>query len=114
MKANIFMIVFAGLFFISCNEATKPQSAESREPATDTIPIDGIVSSSLTDKNGNKLDMSFDNSADIATIFFEGDTAELAGQRPASGIWYKNDRYELRGKGSAVELTRDGKTVFKN
>ena len=34
-------------------------------------------------------------------------------KKPASGIWYKNDHYELRGKGEEIELTKDGKTVFK-
>ena len=43
-----------------------------------------------------------------------GEELELAGQKPASGIWYKNDHYELRGKGENLELTKDGKTVFKN
>jgi hypothetical protein len=38
----------------------------------------------------------------------------LHAQKAASGIWYKNDLYELRGKGDNVELTKDGITVFKN
>jgi hypothetical protein len=27
---------------------------------------------------------------------------------------YKNDQYELSGKGEQVELTKEGKTIFKN
>jgi hypothetical protein len=29
----------------------------------------------------------------------------------ASGIWHKNDSYELRGKGKKIKLTKDGKTI---
>lgn len=39
---------------------------------------------------------------------------ELQGQTPGSGIWYKNDQYELRGKGEEVKLTKDGEVVFEN
>ena len=67
-----------------------------------------------TDINGKTLEVTYDNSKDVATIKFDGQTSELVSQKPASGIWYKNDHYELRGKGENLELTKDGKTVFKN
>lgn len=75
---------------------------------------DEIVTSTATDKSGKKLEMSFNNTQDIVTVNFNGETIEMAGQKPASGIWYKNDNYELTGKGESVELKKDGKTVFKN
>lgn len=51
----------------------------------------------------------FDNKADTATVTFAGEPPViLAGQRPASGIWYAGDRWELRGKGDAATLTRPG------
>lgn len=58
--------------------------------------------------------MTFNNTKNTATVVFNNETIELQGQKPASGIWYKNDHYELRGKGEEIELTKDGKTVFKN
>lgn len=59
--------------------------------------------------------MTFNNTTNTAKIYLNGgEQIELIGQKPASGIWYKNDQYELRGKGEEVELTKDGKTVFKN
>lgn len=52
---------------------------------------------------------SFDNDADTTTITLEGEKAViLAGQRPASGIWYAADGWELRGKGEDAVLTRPG------
>ncbi len=75
---------------------------------------DVIVQSSLTDKDGQTLDMTFNNTANTAKIYLNGgEQIDLEGQTPASGIWYKNDQYELRGKGDSVELTKDGETVFK-
>lgn len=75
---------------------------------------DIIVQSSLKDKDGQTLDMTFNNTTNKAKIYLNGgEQIELEGQTPASGIWYKNDEYELRGKGESVELTKNGETVFK-
>lgn len=75
---------------------------------------DVIVKSSLKDKDGQTLDMVFNNTTNEAKIYLNGGAQiELVGQKPASGIWYKNDEYELRGKGESVELTKNGETVFK-
>lgn len=76
---------------------------------------DVIVTSSITNKEGQTLDMVFNNTTNTAKIYLDGgEQIELQGQTPGSGIWYKNDQYELRGKGEEVELTKDGKVVFKN
>ncbi len=48
---------------------------------------------------GPMLMVRFDNRADTATVMLDGRTIRLEGQRPASGIWYAGDGYELRGKG---------------
>ena len=76
---------------------------------------DVIVTSSITNKEGQTLDMVFNNTTNTAKIYLDGgEQIELQGQTPGSGIWYKNNQYELRGKGEEVELTKDGKVVFKN
>ena len=76
---------------------------------------DVIVTSSLTSKEGQTLDMVFNNTTNTAKIYLDGgDQIELQGQTPGSGIWYKNDQYELRGKGEEVKLTKDGEVVFEN
>lgn len=52
---------------------------------------------------------SFDNQGDSATLELPGETPmTLAGQRPASGIWYAGGGWELRGKGNTATLTRPG------
>jgi len=77
-----------------------------------TATTGNIVDQTLTDAEGNELDMSFDNSRGVVVITFAGETAELPSQRPASGIWYANEQYELRGKGNDIQLKKDGEVVF--
>ena len=60
--------------------------------------------------DGSRLSVRFDNRADTATIARGGATlGTLAGQRPASGIWYKSERLELRGKGRDATFTEPGR-----
>ncbi len=55
---------------------------------------------------------TFDNRRDTALLTLRRRSVTLKGQRPASGIWYAGDGYELRGKGSSARLTRPGGTVI--
>ncbi|MCD1116509.1 MliC family protein [Chryseobacterium turcicum] len=79
---------------------------------TDSAPE--IIKTTISDKDGKKLDMTFDNTKNTVSLVLNGETIELEGQKAASGIWYKNDHYELRGKGNENELHKDGKLIFKS
>ncbi|PWN60600.1 MliC family protein [Chryseobacterium oncorhynchi] len=124
MKRTIFITAtLAALFLTSCNKeksATDSSSATTDSIASkpsDSAAVSGnkdeIVKSTSKDNSGKTLEMTFNNTKNTATVVFNKETIELQGQKPASGIWYKNDHYELRGKGEEIELTKDGKTVFK-
>lgn len=70
-----------------------------------------IVTARYRCMDGGKIRVRFDNPRDLAAVTREGvggGTVILAGQKPASGIWYKKDDYELRGKGDAATFTRPG------
>lgn len=73
---------------------------------------DGAAASPSADyacEDGPDFIASFDNDADTATVTLAGEEpVVLAGQRPASGIWYAGDGWELRGKGREAILTRPG------
>ncbi|MBV8328661.1 MliC family protein [Chryseobacterium sp.] len=125
MKKNIFGIaVLTALALTSCKQekatpgaSTTADSSISQESAKDSITTassNDIVKSTLKDATGKNLEVTFDNTKDVATFVFNGENLELKGQKPASGIWYKNDHYELRGKGDDVQLSKDGKVVFKS
>ncbi|RQO38164.1 hypothetical protein DBR39_14950 [Chryseobacterium sp. KBW03] len=124
MKKHIFITAaLAALFLTSCNKEKKatdsaPASVDSiASKPSDSAAVSGtqdeIVKSTSKDSSGKTLEMTFNNTKNTATVVFNKETIELQGQKPASGIWYKNDHYELRGKGEEIELTKDGKTVFK-
>ncbi len=116
MKITILTIaMLAALFLSACTETPKQQNTETTT-ATTTKTVekvtDDIVTTTSTDKDGKKLDVLFNNTKGTATVNFNGETIELAQEKSASGIWFKNENYELRGKGNDIELKKDGKTVF--
>ncbi|WP_336958364.1 MliC family protein [Chryseobacterium contaminans] len=125
MKKNIFAIALLSVFLLtSCkqektNFEKKSETAAATDSTSSTIAKDSIAStdlvkSTLKDSSGKTLEVVFDNTKDVVTLVFNGENLELKGQKPASGIWYKNDHYELRGKGNDVQLSKDGKVVFEN
>ncbi|TXE07352.1 lysozyme inhibitor [Gelidibacter salicanalis] len=115
MKRNFLIVaMLATLMITSCKDNAKQNNVDATTTEPTTMATDSPVTISKTDNDDNTLEMTFDNSKDIATITFNGETAELAGQKPASGIWYKNDVYELRGKGNDVTLSKNGKVVFEH
>ena len=58
------------------------------------------------DDKGNKLELSFDQKIDEAHVSFNGGRIiKMKTQMPASGMWYKNGKYELRGKGESFDFS---------
>lgn len=64
-----------------------------------------VVAATYGCEGGVRFTVRFDTISDVARIRIDGKSATLDGQRPASGIWYKGNGYELRGKGKAATLT---------
>ena len=116
MTKQIFILasITVATFLASCNQQQKQENTEGVKTEVTVKSSDDIVTQSLTDNAGNKLDMTFDNSKDIVTITFKGETAELTAQKAASGIWYKNDHLELIGKGNDITLSKDDQVIFKH
>lgn len=79
--------------------ALKPRPVATPSEASATYTCDGSPG----------FTVAFDNDADTATVTVAGQApVVLAGQRPASGIWYAADGWELRGKGDDATLTLPG------
>ena len=111
-KKILTIAILSILFMNACNQSQKKERAKTNSTELIEKTDDDIVKSSLTDKDGEKLEMTFNNAKGTATLNFKGETIELVQERAASGIWYKNDTYELRGKGNDIDLKRDGELVF--
>jgi len=137
MKKSILILpVLAALSLVSCKKESSKNSEVLSDSTRTVVSSDSIkmntsdlsaatpkdsaavnnnsiVKAKSTNAEGKTIDMSFDNSKNTATIVYEGETIELKGQPTGSGIHYKNDHWELRGKGLENELSKDGKVVFK-
>ncbi|GGW49694.1 MliC family protein [Arenibacter certesii] len=113
-KGILTLTLLTGLFLGSCKEATKKGDVETETTEIVEKNIEDIVTTTATDNEGRMLQMTFNNSKGTATLDFNGETIELEAEKAASGIWYKNDQYELRGKGNDIELLKDGEVVFSH
>ena len=102
----------SALFLNACQETSKQENIETTSVDSSVTVGDDIVKTSSTDKDGKKLVLTFNNTKGTTTVDFNGETIEMVAEKAASGIWYKNDHFELRGKGNDIELTKDGKVVF--
>ena len=115
MKKNIFVsALFTTLALNACKDAPKTENVEATKTETVASSTDDIQITTSTNKEGENLDISFNNTKGTATLNFKGEIIELAQQKAASGIWYKNDMYELRGKGNDIQLKKDGKMIFEH
>lgn len=111
-KKILIIALLPALFFNSCKEPPKQEDVETTPAERVEKGSDDIVTTTSTGKDGKKLEMTFNNTKGTVTLNFNGETIGLVAQKWASGIWYKNDQYELRGKGNDIELIKDGKVVF--
>ena len=98
------IIMLTVFIFNACGETEKGE-----ETATDEIVI-----SMHSDKEGKVLNLEFNNTKSTVIFKLNGETAELEAERSGSGIWYRNDEYELRGKGNDLQLTKNGKIIFEH
>ena len=117
MKLRIRILTLAmlsAIFLNACKDKPKDENPETINVQSVETPADDIVTSNLTAKDGKELRMRFNNTKGTATVNLDGDTIVMYQERAASGIWYKNDHYELRGKGDDIQLIKDGHVVFEH
>lgn len=110
IKRTLAITAIASLVLFSCKETP---SSTLTAPTSQTENGDQtIVTEKLTNPDGSEIEITFNHDTELAMVNFNGETIELESQKPASGIWYKNDQYELTGKGQNLELKKNGEIVF--
>jgi hypothetical protein len=77
------------------------------------IPGD-LVTSSVINQDGDRLDMSFNNTRNTAAFVFKGDLIEMKQDTMASGIRYSNPPYEFTEWHGEIRLKKDGKVIFSH
>lgn len=76
---------------------------------------DDLIKNRLKSKLGQTLDLTFNNTTNTVKIYLDGgEQIELNGMRNADGILYKDNQYELRGKGENLTLKKGRKVLFTN
>ncbi len=73
-----------------------------------------IISSSVINEDGDRLDMSFNNIRNTAAFVFKGDLIEMKQDTMASGIRYSNPPYEFTEWHGEIRLKKDGKIIFSH
>lgn len=107
MKAKIiFAILIISLLFSACNSVEKKSDIKRTQTE--------VISHTFKSNDGSTLAVEFRNTEEIARIKWQNLTLELKDNRPASGMWYKNNEFELRGKGNEITLSKNGKIVFQS
>ena len=114
MKKTLTIALLIAMIIGSCKESTKKEDAQKKNIETIENVSDGITKTTSINQDGKKLELIFNNMAGTATLNFNNETIELISQKPASGIWYKNEQYELRGKGNDITLKKDGIVIFEH
>ena len=110
MKQSLFVItLIASLLLVSCGENKKPANKS-------VIPIetaaDQIVKATVTNPDGVRLDMEYNNAKRTARFILKGETIDLKQDTTASGIKYSNSHYEYREWHGEITLKKDGQEVF--
>jgi membrane-bound inhibitor of C-type lysozyme len=108
MIKNIFTIsMLSSLFLISCNEIHQQEKGETTIANTNKKTTNEIVTSTSIDKNGKKLELTFNNTKQTVTLLFNGEIIEMIEQTTGSGMRYKNDHIELKKDGTLVFTHQD-------
>lgn len=113
-KTILATALLTAILFASCDNKVNKDNAENATSEKVENTSDDIVTATSTNADGQVLTMTFNNTKGTATVHFNGETIELKQERAGSGIWYKNDTYELRGKGNDIQLTKNGNVVFEH
>lgn len=111
-KKILSLAIIAMISTISCKEKSGETNAVIS--TKEVTPANKETMSVATNETGEKLTMIFDIAKESAKVIWKQDTILLKEQISASGFWYKNDEFELRGKGEKVEFSKAGKSIFKN
>ncbi len=96
----LILIMLSGLLFFSCT---------GNKSSTDQI-----VKSSVTNQDGIRLDMTYNNTKRTARFVLKGENIDLKQDTTASGIKYSNIHFEFNEWHGEVTLKKDGAVIFSN
>lgn len=115
MKNKILpILILTTLFLSSCNETQNHENSKSTSKETTEKMADTIITISETDRNGNVLEMVFNNTVNTASLKLNGEGIDLVlDTTMASGTHYKNEHYQYTQWHGKTILEKDGKVIFE-
>ncbi len=114
MIKNVLTIVSLTAFlFSSCMDTPKQENTESISKEAVEKKADEIITGKETDKSGNVLEYSFNNTKSTATFKLNGEIIEMVVDTMASGAHYKNDHYNYHEWHGKTTIEKDGKIIFE-
>lgn len=114
IKRTLTITLLSALVLTACKDKPKQETIEVQETEVATKVEDDFVTTTYVNEENKELEVVYNNTQGTATFVFEGETVELEQKQSASGVWFKNDSFELRGKGNDIELLKDGEVVFSH
>lgn len=112
IKKTLTIAILTVFFLSACKQSNKQDNTKTTTKVENVS--DAITKTTSVNKDGKKLELVFNNTLGTVTVGFNDETIELISQKPASGIWYKNEQYELREKGNDLTLKKDGIVIFEH
>ena len=114
-KLLLAITVVTSLAVTSCIEKKNNEAEKTtKQTGLKQTAEDKIVTSTITNNEGDRLDITFNNTKKTATLIFKGDTIELKQDTMGSGVKYSNKIYVFSDWHGQTELKKDGKSIFKN
>jgi PBP1b-binding outer membrane lipoprotein LpoB len=115
MKKEILTIaLLTALFLTSCKQSPKQENVEAPSKETVEKLADEIITDSITDKEGRKLEISFNESKNTATLKLDGKTIEMTiDSTKASGSNYKSEHYQYTQWHNLTIVEKDGEKIFE-
>lgn len=113
MKAFLFILSLAisgGLY--ACQSAQKTDEQAATKTIAQQPSDDPIIRDTVTNRQGVKLVMAYDNTNLTATFRLDGKEIHLKQDTTASGIKYSNAEYEYTEHQGKMTLKKGDKIIF--
>jgi membrane-bound inhibitor of C-type lysozyme len=104
------------LLLVACGDGREDRKQSvaafvAQSKASPVPPAALVTTVAYVCEDGTQLEVTFDNPRQMATVAIpNAPTTELLQEKTASGIWYRNGQYELRGRGSEANWSAGGAT----
>lgn len=108
MKKVIYFLTSSIASFLLAGCAQSTAINQPSEPESAAKSAEMIVVPYLCEQVVGEIEVRFFPVQAVAILNLAGESHELQGQRAASGFWYRNDQYNLRGKGRDAWLEING------